>query len=57
MSTVAETVVQVLSQAGVKRLYGVVRDSLNSVVDTVRAILVKPFRRSKPTSGNQEVGR
>ncbi|MEU1735309.1 pyruvate dehydrogenase [Streptosporangium sp. NPDC020145] len=36
MGTVAEQFVQVLRQAGVERIYGVVGDSLNPVVDAVR---------------------
>ncbi|MEU0911096.1 pyruvate dehydrogenase [Streptomyces althioticus] len=35
-STVAQQLVDVLRQAGVERIYGVVGDSLNSVVDAVR---------------------
>ena len=34
--TVAEQMVDVLRQAGVERIYGVVGDSLNPVVDAVR---------------------
>lgn len=34
--TVAQQMVDVLRQAGVERIYGVVGDSLNSVVDAVR---------------------
>jgi pyruvate dehydrogenase (quinone) len=36
MPTVAEQFVQVLRQAGVERIYGVVGDSLNPIVDAVR---------------------
>jgi pyruvate dehydrogenase (quinone) len=36
MTTVAEQFVQVLRQAGVERMYGVVGDSLNPIVDAVR---------------------
>lgn len=36
MSTVAEQFVEVLLQAGVQRIYGVVGDSLNPVVDAIR---------------------
>ena len=36
MATVAEKLVEMLVQAGVKRIYGVVGDSLNSTVDAVR---------------------
>src|ERR1700690_797591 len=36
MATVAERLVEMLAQAGVKRIYGVVGDSLNSIVDAVR---------------------
>jgi glyoxylate carboligase len=38
MPTVAEQFVQVLRQAGVERIYGVVGDSLNPIVDAVRRI-------------------
>lgn len=38
MATVAEQLVQVLRQAGVERIYGVVGDSLNPVVDAIRRI-------------------
>ena len=34
--TVAEQIVEVLQQAGAKRIYGVVGDSLNPIVDAVR---------------------
>ncbi|MDO8184714.1 pyruvate dehydrogenase [Conexibacter sp. JD483] len=36
MTTIAEQFVQVLRQAGVERIYGLVGDSLNPVVDAVR---------------------
>src|SRR5256885_11680208 len=36
MSTVGEQLVQVLRQAGVPRVYGVVGDSLNPFVDAIR---------------------
>ena len=36
MTTVAEQFVQVLRQARVERIYGVVGDSLNPIVDAVR---------------------
>ena len=36
MSTVGEQLVHVLRQAGVTRVYGVVGDSLNPVVDAIR---------------------
>jgi pyruvate dehydrogenase (quinone) len=36
MTTVAEKLVEMLVQVGVKRVYGVVGDSLNSIVDAVR---------------------
>ena len=36
MSSVAEVIVEALVQAGVRRIYGVVGDSLNSIVDAVR---------------------
>jgi pyruvate dehydrogenase (quinone) len=36
MATVAENIVELLVQVGVKRVYGVVGDSLNSIVDAVR---------------------
>lgn len=35
-STVAEQLIEVLQQAGVQRIYGVVGDSLNPVVDAIR---------------------
>ena len=38
MSTVGEQLVQVLRQAGVTRMYGVVGDSLNPLVDAIRRI-------------------
>ena len=34
--TVAEQLVRVLRQAGVQRIYGVVGDSLNPIVDAIR---------------------
>src|ERR1700674_6098308 len=36
MPTVAEMTVEALVQVGVQRIYGVVGDSLNSIVDAVR---------------------
>ncbi|MEV5570799.1 pyruvate dehydrogenase [Spirillospora sp. NPDC052269] len=36
MATVAEQLIEILRQAGVRRVYGVVGDSLNPVVDAVR---------------------
>ncbi len=36
MPTVAEQFIEVLAQAGVRRIYGIVGDSLNPVVDAVR---------------------
>ncbi|MBO2449010.1 pyruvate dehydrogenase [Actinomadura barringtoniae] len=36
MATVAEQFIQVLRQAGVERIYGVVGDSLNPIVDAIR---------------------
>src|SRR5215469_1578272 len=36
MSTIGEQLVHVLRQAGVERIYGVVGDSLNPVVDAIR---------------------
>src|SRR5258705_2713457 len=36
MSTVGEQLVHVLRQAGVARVYGVVGDSLNRIVDAIR---------------------
>src|SRR3977135_2068852 len=36
MTTIAEQFVQVLRQVGVERIYGVVGDSLNPIVDAVR---------------------
>ncbi|MGW8552748.1 hypothetical protein [Streptomyces tubercidicus] len=38
--TVAEQFVDILVRAGVRRLYGVVGDSLNPVVDAIRHALV-----------------
>ena len=35
MKTVAEHLVEALAAAGVRRIYGVVGDSLNSIVDAV----------------------
>jgi pyruvate dehydrogenase (quinone) len=36
MATVAECLVKVLVEAGVKRIYGIVGDSLNGIVDAIR---------------------
>ena len=36
LQTLADQFVQVLRQAGVERIYGVVGDSLNPIVDSVR---------------------
>ena len=36
MATVAETLVKTLVQAGVKRVYGIVGDSLNGIIDAMR---------------------
>jgi pyruvate dehydrogenase (quinone) len=36
MPTVAEMIVEALVQVGVKRVYGVAGDSLNSIVDALR---------------------
>jgi pyruvate dehydrogenase (quinone) len=36
MPTVAETLVKTLADAGVKRIYGIVGDSLNGIIDAVR---------------------
>ena len=36
MSTVADSLLEVLVHAGVRRIYGVVGDSLNSFSDAVR---------------------
>jgi pyruvate dehydrogenase (quinone) len=36
MATVAECLVKVLAEAGVKRIYGIVGDSLNGIVDAIR---------------------
>src|SRR5258708_22590350 len=36
MGTVAETLVRVLAAAGVKRIYGIVGDSLNGITDEIR---------------------
>jgi glyoxylate carboligase len=36
MSTVAESLVTTLAAAGVKRIYGIVGDSLNGIIDEIR---------------------
>jgi pyruvate dehydrogenase (quinone) len=36
MATVAEQLVRTLRDAGVERIYGIVGDSLNPIVDAVR---------------------
>jgi Thiamine pyrophosphate enzyme, N-terminal TPP binding domain len=36
MSTVAESLVKTLAAAGVKRIYGIVGDSLNGIIDEIR---------------------
>jgi pyruvate dehydrogenase (quinone) len=36
MATVAESLVKVLAEAGVKCIYGIVGDSLNGIVDAIR---------------------
>src|SRR5258707_8282457 len=36
MSTVAESLVATLAAAGVKRIYGIVGDSLNGIIDEIR---------------------
>src|SRR3984957_4985691 len=36
MSTVAESLVKTLATAGVKRIYGIVGDSLNGIIDEIR---------------------
>src|SRR5580698_1246674 len=36
MATVAEILIKTLAQAGVKRIYGIVGDSLNGIVDALR---------------------
>jgi pyruvate dehydrogenase (quinone) len=36
MSTIAETLVKTLVEAGVKRIYGIVGDSLNGITDAIR---------------------
>ena len=36
MATVAECMVKVLAEAGVRRIYGIVGDSLNGIVDAIR---------------------
>ena len=36
MATVAEILVKTLVQAGVKRVYGIVGDSLNGIIDAIR---------------------
>ena len=42
MPTVAESLVKTLAAAGVKRIYGIVGDSLNGITDEIR--------RQKPSS-------
>jgi thiamine pyrophosphate-dependent acetolactate synthase large subunit-like protein len=37
MPTVAESLVATLAAAGVKRIYGIVGDSLNGIIDEIRA--------------------
>ena|SRR5215831_20808449 len=49
MATAADRMVEVLIQAGIRRIYGVVGDSLNSVVDAVRRHAQKPGRRAYST--------
>lgn len=39
MKTIADTIVQVLVNAGVKRIYGIVGDSLNNMVDPFAAMV------------------
>ena len=51
MPTVAEQFIEVLVQAGVKRIYGIVGDSLNPVVDAVRRTEAPAAR--EPPSGEQ----
>src|ERR1700729_4436114 len=36
MATVAEQMVKILVEAGVKRIYGIVGDSLNGIIDAIR---------------------
>ena len=36
MTTVAEQLVRILQNSGVRRIYGIVGDSLNPIVDAVR---------------------
>ena len=36
MPTVAESLVKTLVEAGVKRIYGIVGDSLNGITDAIR---------------------
>src|ERR1700691_5142333 len=36
MPTVAESLVKTLAEAGVKRIYGIVGDSLNGIIDEIR---------------------
>ena len=36
MATVAEQMVKTLVEAGVKRIYGIVGDSLNGIIDAIR---------------------
>jgi pyruvate dehydrogenase (quinone) len=41
MPTVAEMIVEALVQVGVKRVYGVAGDSLNSIVDVLRRLIAE----------------
>jgi thiamine pyrophosphate-dependent acetolactate synthase large subunit-like protein len=48
MPTVAEMIVETLVQVGVKRVYGVAGDSLNSIVDVLRRLIAErplPWKR------------
>lgn len=44
MYTVADQLVEILEKAGVKRIYGIVGDSLNPITDALR--------RKKPSNGS-----
>jgi pyruvate dehydrogenase (quinone) len=43
--TVAEQLVNTLADAGVRRVYGIVGDSLNPVTDAIRTVPEKARRR------------
>lgn len=44
MYTVADQLVEILEKAGIKRIYGIVGDSLNPITDALR--------RKKPSNGS-----